>query len=106
MTEQTRTAILCQIADQAAAQAIADVTGGGAAFGPGASRWSTVQGATTANPTHLLCSGMQPVEFSDAMRASSVPFFMVIDNPDDNPITPILNALEPPLYKCIENEEV
>lgn len=101
-----RAIILCQVADQAQAQAIADATGGGAAFGPGASRWSTVQGATTDNPTHLCISGSQPEEFVEAMRASSVPFFMVIDNPDDYAVVPILEALTPALYRCIENEVV
>lgn len=106
MDEQKRAAILCMVADQAAAQAIADATGGGAAFGPGARRMSTDPAATTYNPTHLMISGMQPVTFIEAMRASSVPFFMVIDNPDDAPIFPIVAALSPPLYPCIDNEVV
>lgn len=101
-----RALIICMVADQAAAQAIADATGGGAAFGPSARRLSTNPAATTDNPTHLCVSGSQPEEFVEAMRSSSVPIFMVIDNPDDMPVQPILAALEPPLYFCIENEVV
>lgn len=102
-----RAIILCRVEDQAVAQAIADsIPDVGLPFGPGARRISTNPAATTDNPTHLCVSGAQPEAFVEAMRTSSVPFFMVIDNPDDQPPFPILAALTPPLYPCIDNEVV
>lgn len=101
-----RAIILCLAADAAAAEYVASQYPGGAgSFGPGASRWSTVPGAPVSAPTHLAVSGSMPEDMVEALRSSSLPIFMVIDNPDDLPVEPQLLALEPPLHKCVESEE-
>jgi len=104
---EKRAILVCYVVDQTAAEALASQYPMGAgSFGPGSSRWSTIQGATTANPTHRAVSGMMDEGMIEAFRISSDPIFMVLDNPDDTSPVTVLAACEPPLYRCVSNEEV
>lgn len=106
MTDK-RAILIATVADRAVAEALASTFPGGAgSFGPGAVRLSTNPAATVDTPTHICISGAMPEEMVEAFRISSVPFFMVVDNPEDRYAGLLLNALQPPLYFCIDNQEV
>jgi hypothetical protein len=101
----TRAVLISPVAHQVDAESLASQYPGGAgSFGPGASRWSTAPGTPVANATDLAISGDMDYDMIEAFRADAR--FIVIDNPDDGPVVPLMLALDPPRHKCVESEEV